>query len=153
MSELKKSDFAYGAAISALMSNGIYPTLVSSGKRRNIYKISVNNKECELYIKRSSISNNGLYDNWIFNIEKELDELNEYLSSGKKFFILLVCIVDIFSKGELVIINSDELKALLETGKKNITISRQRTGEYMISTGRKKDEYINIRYNRFNELK
>lgn len=43
-----------------------------------------------------------------------------------------------FSKGELVIINSDELKALLETGKKNITISRQRTGEYMISTGRKK---------------
>ena len=111
MSELKKSDFAYGAAISALMSNGIYPTLVSSGKRRNI------------------------------------------LSSGKKFFILLVCIVDIFSKGELVIINSDELKALLETGKKNITISRQRTGEYMISTGRKKDEYINIRYNRFNELK
>ncbi len=135
------------------MSNGIYPTLVSSGKRRNIYKISVNNKECELYIKSSSISNNGLYDNWIFNIEKELDELNEYLSSGKKFFILLVCIVDIFSKGELVIINSDELKALLETGKKNITISRQRTGEYMISTGRKKDEYINIRYNRFNELK
>ena len=122
-------------------------------KRRNIYKISVNNKECELYIKSSSISNNGLYDNWIFNIEKELDELNEYLSSGKKFFILLVCIVDIFSKGELVIINSDELKALLETGKKNITISRQRTGEYMISTGRKKDEYINIRYNRFNELK
>lgn len=100
-----------------------------------------------------SINNNGLYDNWIFNIEKELDELNEYLSSGKKFFILLVCIVDIFSKGELVIINSDELKALLETGKKNITISRQRTGEYMISTGRKKDEYINIRYNRFNELK
>lgn len=86
MSELKKSDFAYGAAISALMSNGIYPTLVSSGKRRNIYKISVNNKECELYIKSSSISNNGLYDNWIFNIEKELDELNEYLNSGIKFF-------------------------------------------------------------------
>jgi len=27
---------------------------------------------------------------------------------------MLVCIVDIFSKGELVIINSDELKALLE---------------------------------------
>lgn len=122
-------------------------------EKEGIYKISVNNKECELYIKSSSISNNGLYDNWIFNIEKELDELNEYLSSGKKFFILLVCIVDIFSKGELVIINSDELKALLETGKKNITISRQRTGEYMISTGRKKDEYINIRYNRFNELK
>lgn len=153
MSELKKSDFAYGAAISALMNNGIYPTLVSSGIRRNIYKISVNNEECELYVKSSNISNNGLYNNWIFDIEKEVDELNEYLSSGKKFFILLVCIVDIFSKGELIIIDSNELKVILDAGKKNINISRQRTGEYMISTGRKKTEYIGVRYNRFNELK
>ena len=91
MSELKKSDFAYGAAVSVLMSNGINPTLIDSSKKRNLYSILIDREECLLYVKYSGISN---------------------------------------------IINS-----------------RQRTGEYMVSTGRKKTEYISVRYNRFNELK
>lgn len=153
MSELKKSDFAYGAAVSALMSNGIHPTLIDSGKKRNLYSILIDGEECLLYVKYSGISNNGLYDNWIFDIEKELDELNGYLAEGKKMFIVLVCIIDIFSRGEIVIIDSDELQTVINAGKKNIIISRQRTGEYMVSTGRKKTEYISVRYNRFNELK
>lgn len=149
MSELQKRDFNYGAALSVLINNGLNPILVEYSETKRIYKVGTDDSECILYMKCASLADTA----WIFNIEKDIDELKEYLNSGKKMFLALICVVDSLNKGEIAFLNDEEIKLIIELGKKSIRISRGRSGNYRVSTGKKKEEYISVKYNRFNELK
>ncbi|MGB4312483.1 MAG: hypothetical protein WBI21_02900 [Natronincolaceae bacterium] len=160
MSEIKVTDFYYGAALSVLFNNSNKKTtaaLIESDKDRQLYCIMTDNAKCRLFVKYRSDKINTKtedYYSWLFKFsENEQHEIKTLINEGYGLVLALVCGVEGLSGSELALIDKKQIKELLGLGKDSITISR-RKGEhaYRISIGGGRENAMQVKANRFDEL-
>lgn len=156
MSTIKISDFYYGAVLSMLFSHNIKPALIETGTDRQVYDFTTNNSEFKLFVKyraKKQVTKSDNYNSWVFSIKDDIDELNEYIHNGYKLILALVCGSEDLKESQLAILDGYDLTRLMMLGKTSITISRKKGEKFFrISNGGKRENAIQIKCNRFEEL-
>lgn len=157
MAKLKVSDFYYGAVLSMLFNNHINPALIEGGKDRQVYDIDTDNGGFRLFIKyradKQDVKTDD-YNSWSFVLtEKDKSEICEYIDSGFNVVIALLCGAEKLAESEIVILNKDEIREIIDLQKTSITVSRKKHERaFRISVGGGRDNAMQIKTNRFDEL-
>lgn len=160
MSRIKVADFYYGAALSVLFNNSnskISAALIESDENRQLYNLMTDNTECRLFIKYCSNRNNRItenYNSWSFGMTpRDKSEIKNLIGEGHNLVLALVCGVEGFSDSELALVDSEQVKELIDLDRDSITISRIK-GEhaYRISIGGGRENAMLVTANRFDEL-
>lgn len=161
MSKIKVADFYYGAALSALFNDSnkkkITAALIESDNDRQLYNLTTDNNECRLFIKYRSTkieTKKEEYNSWLFKLtESDKKEICNIINEGHNLVLVLVCGVDGFSESELVLLDKEQIKKIIEIGKNSITISRKKHERaYRISVGGGREKAMRVAFNRFEEL-
>ena len=133
MSKIKVADFYYGVALSVLFNNSrkkISAALIESDDNRQLYCLTTDNNECQLFIKYRSAkieTKKEDYNSWLFNLtERDKDEIQAVIDKGHNLVLALVCGVAELSDSELALLDKEQVKKLLDLGKTSITISRKK---------------------------
>mgnify|MGYP001005940108 CR=1 FL=1 len=93
------------------------------------------------------------YNSWLFTIAQDTEEMQSYINSGTNLMLALVCGCEDLGESELAVLDMEQIKQLLSLEKSSITISRKK-GEraFRISMGGGRDEALQVKCNRFEEL-
>lgn len=157
MSKINVADFYYGAVLSMLFNNNITPALVEGDDSRQVYDLTTDANECRLFIKYRADKQDTRtrdYNSWGFTLtDRDKIEIQDYIDSGYNLVLALVCGVAGLSDSEIALIDKDEVKELIDLGKSSITISRKKHERaYRISIGGSRENAMQVRANRFEEL-
>jgi hypothetical protein len=164
MSQIKVTDYYYGAALSALFNYSvrkgdrkISAAIIESNANRQLYRLTTDNNECQLFIKYC-IAKTGKkkedYNSWYFNLTKrEKNEIQDIINEGHNLVLALVCGVAGLSDSELALLDKNQIKRIIDLGKDSITIShKKRERAYRISIGGGRENAMQVAFNRFKEL-
>jgi hypothetical protein len=116
MGAYKKTDFYYGAFISALLNKVVKVALIDRGENefsRRRLQITTDKSEYEFYCKHANTKSNKHPYLWNFHFTpNEIDELKDMFASGLVGMVALICLQgDIASQyQELAIISESEFK-------------------------------------------
>ena len=93
------------------------------------------------------------YSSWLFTIAQDTAEMKTYINNGTNLILALVCGSDDLGESELAVLDTEQIKQILVLEKSSITISRKK-GEraFRISMGGGRDEALQVKCNRFEEL-
>lgn len=158
MSKLKVADFYYGAVLSVLFNNNIKPALIECDLDRQVYDFTTNTGEFRLFIKYRAKRQNTKkddYKSWLFVLtENDRNEILGFINSGYNLIVTLVCGEEDLNDSEIAILDKDEIRTIInELDKESITISRRKNERaYRISIGGGRENAMQIRANRFDEL-
>lgn len=156
MARAKVSDFYYGAVLSMLLNSGVTPVLVEGNESRQVYDLTTN-KEYRLFIKYRANRQNlkrKTYSSWSFKFnDGEFNELLRYLDDGFNVLVVLVCGVKGLNGSEIAVLNTDEIKEIINLGKISLTISRKKNEKaFRVSVGGGRDKAMQVKTNQFEEL-
>lgn len=156
MSKIKVADFYYGAVLSMLFNSHIKPALVEGDDDRQVYDFTTNDAEFRLFIKYRSEKQSTItddYNSWVFSLtENDKREILGYIDSTN-LVVALVCGVVGLGESEIAVLNKDEIKQIIDLQKTSISISRRKNERaFRISIGGGRDNAIQIKANRFDEL-
>ncbi|MDU0331049.1 hypothetical protein RW092_12720 [Paenibacillus sp. 3LSP] len=157
MAKIKVADFYYGAVLSMLFNKHINPALLESNDDRQIYDLTTNKGDLRLFIKyradRQKTKTPDYYS-WLFTLtESDIQEIISYLDAGHNLVVALVCGVAGLSESEIALLNKDEIKQIIDLQKSSITISRRKNERaFRIAVGGGRDNSIQVKTNRFDEL-
>jgi hypothetical protein len=129
MANLKIADFYYGSVLSMLFNAGLVPTLIEGSEERRIYKLTMNEGDVLLFIKYRTKPNktkNPDYKSWLFCLTED-DKLKiEELSKENSLKFVLVLGMEKLNDSELAILEPDEIKFIINSGKDSFTITRKK---------------------------
>jgi len=156
MSKIKVADFYYGAVLSMLFSHGINPALIENSDDRQVYDFTTNKNKFRLFVKYRAMKQNTKredYNSWLFTIAQDTSEIQSYIDNGANIILGLVCGSDNLAESELAVLDTEQIRQILVLEKSSITISRKK-GEraFRISMGGGRDEALQVKCNRFEEL-
>jgi predicted nucleic-acid-binding Zn-ribbon protein len=157
MAKLKVSDFYYGAVLSLLFNKGINPALVEGDSNRQVYDISTDKGDFRLFIKyradKQDIKTED-YNSWTFQLtQKDKSEIVDYMNNNYNLIVALLCGVEGLADSEIVILDKNKIKEILDLQKSSITVSRKKHERaFRISVGGGRDNAMKIKTNRFDEL-
>lgn len=157
MSKIKVADFYYGAVLSMLFNNHINPALVEGDDNRQVYDLTTDTGDCRLFIKYRANKQDTKtqdYNSWLFVItESDKNEMLDYINNGYNLILALVCGVEGLSNSEIAVLDKSQIEELVRMGKNSITISRKKNERsYRISVGGGRENAMQVRSNRFEEL-
>lgn len=156
MSKIKVADFYYGAVHSMLFNSRINPALVEGDDDRQVYDFTTNNVEFRLFIKYRTDKQNTKtddYNSWVFSLtENDRIEIQGYLDTTN-LVVALVCGVIGLGESEIAVLDKDEIKKIIDLQKTSISVSRKKSERaYRISIGGGRDNAMQVKANRFDEL-
>lgn len=156
MSKIKVADFYYGAVLSMLFSHGVKPALVENGSDRQVFDITTDKSEVKLYVKYRAKKNETKkadYSSWVFSINEDKSELISYIDNGSNLVLALVCGEDDLGESQLAVLDTEQIKQILEADKTTINITIKK-GEkaFRIPMDRKREDGMKVKCNRFDEL-
>jgi len=132
MAKLRTADFYYGCVLSMLFNNGVIPTLVENSQERRIYNFLTDNGDVILFIKYRSNCNQTKkrgYKSWTFTLTNDdVKKIEAYMDNLKDKTLRLVLVLGMMNLGdsELAILDPEEIKTLIVSGKNHFTITRQK---------------------------
>lgn len=157
MSRITQADFYYGAVLSTLLNHKITPAYVESNQDSQIYDFSLNHVDFRLYAKYTKDRKNTTtkdYNSWQFGFSKsEIEEIKDYLEKDYNLVIVLVCGMKNLNESEIAVLDKEQIQELIGLNKESISISRKKNERYYrISIGGGRDNSIQIKANKFEEL-
>lgn len=157
MSKIKVADFYYGSVLSMLFNNNIRPLLVEGDDDRQVYDLTTDTGACRLFIKYRANKQDTKtqdYNSWVFVInDSDRQEMLSYINSDYNLVLALVCGVSGLANSEIAVLDKNQIEELINLGKSSITISRKKNEKsYRISVGGGRNNSMQIRNNRFEEL-
>lgn len=122
-----------------------------------LYNLTTDNNECRLFIEYRSDkveTKTGDYNSWAFTLTKrDKSEIKAIIDKGHNLVLALVCGVEELGNSELVLLDKEQVKKLLDLGKESMTVSRKKHEKaYRISIGGGRENAMQVAVNRFDEL-
>lgn len=127
--------------------------LIESGKDRQIYDCTTNEKEFRLFAKYRSApveTKAKDYSSWQFTFSSaDINDIKAYLASGKELSLGLVCGMESLNKSEYAVVKREKIEELLiKQGKTSITISRMKgEHDFRISVGGGRENALRVKAN------
>ena len=153
MSQLKKSDFYYGAVLSTLLNNEICPALIEGGTDRQVYDFTTDHKDFRLFLKFVSApikTQTTDYRSWQFVFSpSDISELNKYMKLDKGLSVGLICGEKTLTQSQYAVLDKEVISQIFQMQKDSVTISIKK-GErfFRLFIGGGRDNAIRIKRNR-----